>query len=220
MTKPRHATACLLLLAPMALGGGSCALPAWFAAQFSPPKKVDAEFELAKGKKVLVFVDDMLNPVSVPLVKIELSRQLGKQLVAHEVAAETVSYDRLADLVAATPNFNRLTVGEVGQKVGADIVVYVQMDEFTLKDEGVEELWRGRLQTTVRVVDVVKGRLWPRDRPEGYPVPAVTTPTQADSEIRAEELTRTLAAQMADRIAKLFYEHETPHEGGWPRPAE
>jgi hypothetical protein len=217
MRKLWCAAAWTVVLAAVALSLGSCAIPAFFAAQFAPPQKVDALYDPPKGKTVLVFVDDILKPVSYEPIKSELARRLAEQLRTHKIAGKTVSYDRLADLMGATPDFNALAVSEVGQKLGADIVVYVHIDEFRLRDEAAEaQLWKGYLEVSVRMVDVTKGRLWPKDRQAGYVVPAVETPTTAKaSDTYADELVKTLAAKMADRVAKLFYKHEVPHEGGW-----
>ena len=208
----RHAwrtLALLVLLTPLAMGNASCAVVAWFAAQFAPKEKVEAEYEPPKGKKVLVFVDDILSPVTYEPVKIELTNQLNRQLLAHRVAGKTLSYDRLADMIAATPDFNLLSVSEVGEKLGAELVLYVQIDRFALRDDAAKELWHGRLQATVRVVEVGKGRLWPKDRPGGYPLEEVETPVSTDSSpTYGDEITRSLAAQMGEQIARLFYDHE------------
>jgi len=212
------ATALAVLLAPLLLSHCSCAVFAWLAATFSPPEKVEAQFRPPADKTMLVFVDDILNPVDHEPIKIELTHRLNEHLSANKVAARTVPYDRLADLIASTPNFNLLAISEVGQKLGADLVLYVQIDEFALKDKAATQLWHGNLEATVRVVDVTKGRLWPRNRPAGHSMPPVETPTATgSSDTNAEEITHTLAAMMADQIAKLFYKHEVPHKVGRPK---
>jgi hypothetical protein len=201
---------------PLAVSHCSCAIPAWFAAQFAPPKQVEPEYVPPKDKVILVFVDDMLNPINYEPIKIDLTNRLNEQLVANGVTAKTVPYNRLADLIAATPDFNGLAVSEVGQKVKADIVLYVQVDEFSLKDPAAPQLWRGRFQVTVRMVDVAEGRLWPKDRPAGYTVPIVETPVSTESaETYADDLAKQLAASVAQQVAWLFYKHPVPYEGGW-----
>jgi hypothetical protein len=205
------------LAAATAASLAGCALPAWFAAQFGPEKKVSAEYEPPSGKTILVFVDDMLHPVDYEPVKTQLTETLNEQIVAHKVAAKTIPYTRLGEFIAATPSFNALAVSEVGQKLGADMVLYVQIDDFGLRDTAsASELWKGRLATTVRLVDVVKGRLWPTDSPTGHMVPKAETQTVADSsQARGEQISKQLAAETADKIAKLFYSHTTPYEGAY-----
>jgi len=197
----------LLLVAPGMLGG--CTLANWFVAVFSPPQKVHARYEPAKDKTYLVFVDDLLCPVTYEPIKRELTESLSKQLTEHDIASSTVPYEDLLDLMATNPNFNSMHVPTVGRKLGADMVLYVQIDEFALKDDQASPLWKGLLRVTVKVVDSDAGRLWPPDRPGGYPVPAIETPqTEHPSPAYGAELASILADKAADRIAKLFYEHE------------
>jgi hypothetical protein len=206
------------LAAAMAMPLGGCAVSAWFAAQFGPEKKVPAEYEPPAGKTILVFVDDMLHPVDYEPVKIELTEMLNAQLIDHKVAAKTIPYPRLGEFISATPSFNSLAVGEVGRKLDADMVLYVQIDDFGLRDAAAAaELWKGRLQTTVRLVDVTKGRLWPTDDPAGHMVlPKAETQTVSDSsQARGEQISKELAAETADKIAKLFYSYTTPYEGAY-----
>ena len=160
----------------------------------------------------------MLNPVDYEPIKIYLTEMLNDQLTANKVAAKTIPYARIAEFVGATAEFNSLAISEVGDKLGADIVLYVQIDEFGLRDpDASQELWKGRLQTTVRLVDVREGRLWPTDRPDGHMVePMAKTRTVSDnSQTRAEIVSKALAAETADRIARYFYGHSTPYEGAY-----
>ncbi|HOF18142.1 MAG TPA: hypothetical protein PK082_04470 [Phycisphaerae bacterium] len=203
-------------LTAAALSAGGCAAFAWFVAQFAPPQKVKAQFTPPSGKKILVFVDDPYFKVDYEPLKAELANRINQRLVANKVAAATIPYDRFVDLLAATPDFNRLRVSEVGSRLGADLVLYVQIDQFSLRDDPANPLWHGRLRTSVRLVrsDAPQSedlRLWPLDRKEGYPVPEQTVPESANtSPTYGAELARLLADGMADRIAKLFYEHTVP----------
>ncbi len=203
------------MAAGMALSLAGCAIPAWFAAQFGPERKVKAEYEPPSGKTVLVLVDDMLHPVDYEPVKIQLTEMINQQLLEHKVVSKTIPYARLGEFISATPGFNSLSVGEVGQKLGADMVLYVQIDDFGLQDSAsASELWKGRLATTIRLVDVNKGRLWPTDNPTGHMIPKSTTQTYSDSsQGRGEQISKELAADTADKIAKLFYAYSTPYEG-------
>jgi len=199
-----------LVLAAAVVGTGGCTpVIGWFANAFAPPQKVKALYKPPPGKTVLVFVDDMLSPVSYERVKAELTGRLNRQLAEHGIAGKTIGYDELLVLISATPNFNELAISEVGRKLGADVVLYVQITGFSLKDEEGMPLWRGRLATAVRFVGVEAGRLWPEDRQGGYPVePVEIPPSSHPSPTYGEALSKMLAEKMADSIAKLFYDHE------------
>jgi len=197
-----------MVLAMLTANMAGCQLFPYLVAQFAPPKKVKALYKPQSKKKFLVFVDDYYEVADYEPIKGELTEQLNQQLLERKIASETIRHERLLELVDATSHFNRLSVSEVGRKLGAETVLYVLIDKFSLKDSETTLLWRGNLQVTVRLVDAKAGRLWPQDRPEGYPVPAVKLPLTDDSSpTYAEKMSKTLAARMADRITKLFYDH-------------
>lgn len=202
-----------MLTWPLALAIAGCAGVSWFVAAFSPPQKVKALYKPPKGKRFLVFVDDITHPVAYEPLKRQLTERLNKQLLTNKIAGETIKYERLLDLMAATPSFNQLTVVPIGQKLDAELVLYVIIEDFALKESEVSPLWRGTLKTTVRIVDVNARppTLWPTDRAEGYPVERVQTPSiDEPSPTYSEEVAKMLAEKMADKIAKLFYDHEVP----------
>jgi len=208
----------LVSLAVVAACLGGCDIPAFFAAQLGPEEKIPAQFEPPEGKTILVLVEDLDKPINYEPVKADLTKMLNRQLVEHEVAAQTIPYARIGELATRSPEeFNNLYVTELGARLGADMVLYVNIDDFGLRDpDASEELWKGRLQTSVRLVDVTEGRLWPKDRREGHTVDKAQTPTITDnSPTRAEIISKELAAITADRIAKLFYDHSQPYEGAY-----
>ena len=205
-----------LALAALLAGAGGCAPFAWFVALFEQPVKVKAVFKPPKGKTMLVFVDNLSHWLDYEPVKGELTERLNKQLREHGIAAGTISHERLSEFIAATPRFNQLGVIEVGQRLGADIVLYVQIDKFSLKDDRVSPVWRGRFHVTVRVVDVKAGRIWPKGPGPGYVVPPVEIPARTDSSATyGAHLAKIMAGKMADRVAKLFYDHEVSADPKW-----
>jgi len=195
-----------------------CAIPAFLAAQWGPEEKIAAKFEPPAGKTVLVLVEDLAKPINYEPVKAQLTEMLNRQLVDHKVAARTIPFTRIGELATRSPDaYNNLSVSELGARLGADIVLYVNIEDFGLRDPAAsDELWKGRLETSVRLVDVTEGRLWPKDRPAGHRVDKAETPTITDSSpSRAEQVSQELARITADRIAKLFYDHSQPYEGAY-----
>ncbi len=186
---------------------------------FEPPQKVKALYDLPPRKTVLVFVDDVLNPLEYQPVKMELTERLNAHLIQKKLVADIVPYEMIVQWTSRTTDLDRLSVSEVGQALGAELVLYVHLDKFRVKEDERSPLWHGQMATTVRVVDVYAGRLWPQDRPEGYAVPQVETPTADNpSASYGAEVTRQLTEAMAEEIINLFCDHTVPASEPPPPP--
>jgi hypothetical protein len=205
--------AMLSILASIPLAG--CAAVGWLAAQ-TPPDDIEAKFEMPAEKVILVLVDDPAHLVDYAPIKYDLTKRVNERLEELDLAKQTVSYSRLMRLVASTNDFNNMSIAEIGKKLSADLVLYVQIEEFQLKNETTSTIWQGKLGTAVRVVSVKEGRLWPKDLIGGYPVKGVETPAQESGPFSqfGQKLSRQMADEMADNIVKLFYKHK-----GLPRDA-
>ena len=203
----RRQSACLLAAA-LAMALLLCGCPAlWYGLEsLFPQEKVSAKFTLPKGKTVLVFPDDLQNPVSYPPVKRALGNKLGELLTEKKLVSEVVPYAELARLKAREVEFNLMSIPKVGGKLQADLVVYVNIETFTLKDNPVDTLWRGRLSARVKVVDVLKGRIWP-DESAGHPVKVAAPAAESNSDAFGGELAKMLGESLAVEIAQLFHDH-------------
>ena len=177
------------------------------AAQMAPPKKYPAKYKLPEGKRVLVFVDDYRQPVNYEPIKEELARRIAKEFTEHKVAMEIIPYERLEDLAYSTRRFREMGIPSVAKKLGAEMVVYVDIRRFSLKENPQSPLWQGRLEVDVKVVDPDKGKIWPKDRPDGYPVIyADREPSEKLSAGYDVVLAKMVAALTARKLAKLFYD--------------
>ena len=202
----------LVVVCALTLSG--CGAAGWFASLL-PPDDIEAKFEFPEDKTVAVLVDDPSHLVKFSPVKYELAKQLNKQFLQHEICADAIPPSDIMKLIAVTPGFARLSNAEIGKKLGADIVVNIRIKLFKLKDADYSQIWQGKLQTTVRVVDVETGRLWPNDSLGGYETKVVETPRmEGNSSPQFEvKLAKTMASEMADVIAKYFYKHPgKPHD--------
>jgi hypothetical protein len=210
----------LVMLLPLA----GCPVVAYIAAQVKPPKKIKAVYELPSESRLLVLVEDYAHQEAYELASRELSNRLSRELRQRGIVRETIPHERLMALRFETPRFHALKIPEIGQKLGADLVLYVQIEKFQLKDNYNDTMWHGLFEATVRVVKASgegDPRLWPRDRPTGYPVgPVERDPALESSPLYADRLTVALAGEMADRIAKLFFDHRLSEMEGWKSDAK
>ena len=210
-----------LLLLPMALGLTGCPAVAWIFGVIQGPKEKKALFDLPDDKRVLVLAEDRMQMGGAETVQRELTGFLNQALLSQELVREVVPYSALAALRAETPDFHRLHIAEVGQRLGADVVIYVNVLKFALKDNPADVLWRGHCEVAVKVIQCPAGvkrgkaRLWPDHPPRGHPVSHDRAPKADTSSGYEEALSRTLAAETADKIAKLFYTHELKGLEAW-----
>ena len=203
----RSQNACRLaaaLTAALALGG--CQLLWVSLERLFPQEKVPAKFKLPAKKTVLVFADDLQNPVSYPPIKRALNEKLSQLLKDKGLVAQTIGYDKLVDLQSASPDFNLMSIPKIGRKLGADMVVYVNIEQFTLKDNLADTLWRGRFSGRVKVVDVLNGRICPEES-AGYPVKVIAPAAENTSGTFGGELAKVLAENLAVEVTGLFHDH-------------
>ncbi|MCL2701707.1 MAG: hypothetical protein FWE88_08440 [Phycisphaerae bacterium] len=209
--KPAHrliAAATLLLLAG---GAAGCGVVPWIVTQFRGPEKVKPKYEFPPEKTILVFVenDPALGYLSgVELVRADLANLVSALLVEHKVAARTVSQARLQNALEQLPE--RAAISEVGKRCDADFVLYVQIEKLSFQDIPNTTLYTGRMKTSVKVIDVNQGKVFPPVETK-HSVPQITLPpVDENSPTYANVVAGALIVKMADNITKLFYEHEKP----------
>jgi hypothetical protein len=199
----------------LALGlctAGGCAGIAWMAMAFAPDKTVRARYELPDDAAAVVFVDDVGLTGGYETLKTELAKRIGDRLETHDLVDRVVPYEQLVWLRAGEPGFDRLSIAEVGQRVGADVVLYVHLDDVELVRPDNPLGMEARLAVTVKVIDVDQGRVFPEDMPEGHPLEAVTheLPAPREDAMYLTEQTAVLTALAAQDVVNLFRDHKVP----------
>ena len=173
------------------------------------PEKIPQVYALDPARSVVFFLDDR---------EFNIRRAPTRERVAaaaERALLDAKAVDRVFDSRAATmivsgePRGDLLPISEVGRKVGADIVIYVVPEIFTLSTDGQTFTPMARLR--VKVLDAAADtRLWPEER-EGYTLEVTATkrqgslPTDASSIRQAEN---EFADLVGRRLAQLFYSHE------------
>ncbi len=186
---------------------------AWLWWLTDPSEKIKAQYELGQGRLVIL-IDDDKGWLKDPTIRQHLSKELMEQLWEHEVNRRVVGQEELASLRQRDKEFERRGAREIGQKLEADLVLHLRVHSFTLRDETVDPAYKGLFEVAVKVLDVHANkpedvRLWPR-LSEGHMVTVTTDLHTATGSAYQDKLTRRLCREMADKIAKLFYDHTAP----------
>jgi len=168
-------------------------------------RDADPDFPGLKGKRVAV--------VCRPLVSLQyrnanasrdLARQINQLLQEKVPKIETVDQRKINKW---TDENSWDEFPEVGRGVKADMVVGVDLEEFSLFQG--QTLYQGKAQATVRVYDCQQGGKMVFEKilpPSVYPPNSgVPTSDRIESEFRREFI-----AVLSDQIARHFYAHD-PH---------
>lgn len=199
---------CKILIALALIGAlGGCKL----GAIFMPEPKTAAKYKFTKGKKVAVLIDDYMSPAVNPGMKPALAQKIAAALLEGEAL-------RPGDLIAAEavdqtakdgPGGKKLSIQHIGKEVGADLVVYVNITDFSLQSDPDNPLIFPKAKAYVKVVEVTTGeRLWPIDL-AGEPL---ETSGRMEGDLASDSADNSkwsdqLTDQLAVEVAMLFFDH-------------
>ncbi len=102
-----------------------------------------------------------------------------------------------------------MSVADIGRAVGAEVVVYITIDAWSLTRDGSS--YSPVVTTRVKVIDAqTRARIWP-DAPNGFPLRVEPTTRAAQlprSSAERAQAESDLAKRVGLSVAKLFYESE------------
>lgn len=213
---PAHlaaAAACLFVV--LCTGCGPQIGGALYVMGMVPPQKVPAEFKMPEGP-MLILVDDDQELVQPPTVREMLVDALAKQFKEHKIADRVTKNDELAMVKQADPKFDTRGAREVGKAVGADTVVWINVQQYELEKDLEMAVAPAQLAVTVKVINAKAEkredvRLWPLDR-EGRIVDTSIPPFKIHRAKTRNEVYEMLVDTLSDKIARLFYEFEVTQD--------
>lgn len=173
------------------------------------PEKIPQVYELDSDRPVVFFLDDReFNIRRVP-TRERVTAAAERALLGSKAVDRVLDSRAAATIVSGEPRGDLLPISEVGRKIGADVVVYVVPEIFTLTSDGQTFTPLARL--SVKVMDATADtRLWPEER-EGYTLEVTTSARQGTPPTDAASI-RLAENEFADlvgrRLAQLFYSHE------------
>jgi hypothetical protein len=193
---------CLVALFGLTLASG-CSMLAT-AMYFIEGTNTEAAFSGLKGKKVAV----VCRPVSSlhfrdSSVSRDLAKQVGVTLEKH-VSKITIVDQR--DVFEWADENNWEEYVEIGKAVGADMVVALDLEEFSLYQG--QTLYQGKANMKVLVYDVAAGKqpVFERNLPQALYPPNSAIPAGEKPEA---QFRRQFVNHLAQLIGRYFYDHDS-----------
>jgi len=202
----------LLVLTALMVGllaGCNLVAAAYFVAK--GPPKVPSVYELQPERSTVVYLDDRANRLPRRNLRQSITGQIEKTLLENEAVIDVIA-SRGAMIATSSESFDEpMSLVEIGQAVGAEVLIWITVDTYTLTPDQVSFVPTARIR--VKVIDVVTGdRLWPAP---GQPLTPIvfsmkqqqgTVPTTRGEMLKAYE---QLAVYSGIGIAQMFFEHDT-----------
>ncbi|MFO8012768.1 MAG: hypothetical protein R6X20_05615 [Phycisphaerae bacterium] len=188
------------------------AIAVWIAPRH-PKKTVEAEYELEAKRLVIVPYagNDVL--FEYPTAPLQVSRDLVHELVGHlgTRIGEIVHPVQVARWQESNLEWPNMSLEAIAETFQADVLLYVELEQYTMLETGSPNLLRGQVRARVQVVEadaeanpayesIVQTRF-----PEQRPV--------AEGEVSPRRIRAVVTRLFARDLVRRFYDHEVPLEG-------
>jgi hypothetical protein len=174
------------------------------------PEKIPKLYDLDSAKKTVVFVDDRENQLPRRSLRQSIGESATKVLLDENVVKEMIDTRSALGATSSEKAGQPLNIVDIGRRVGADRVIYVSVDRFTLSPDGTS--FAPESIVNIKVMDVLEEkRLWPLDEKLGYrmvvrpPKPPKNLPQSVSEVAQAEN---EFAKVVGTAIAQAFYSSE------------
>ena len=186
---------CNLLIPPIILAG-------------PPTKPVQAEFSRLTDRKVAVHVwapPQILNVY--PYARLDTAKYVAGRLRAEIDDVTLVSTRKVEDYVARAPD-QTTDPGELGSHFDAEMVVYIELYKYQMRDPGTPQLFRGFITGSVVVYDLTTSGGFP-ERYELSSARAVYPPSGPVSVMKTTEqkVRKETSELFAEEVSLKFRDH-------------
>ena len=148
------------------LACGGCGLAGLLGTPTRYEQKVKAEYNLVvhKKQKLLVFVNQPVWLESEENLRYPLTEALGKSIAKKvKIPADSIiGYETLSEFRSNQANFSQLAPQEIGRALGANLVLLVAVQEYSLTNMPQTNYHKGQLSAEAVLIDAATGtKLWP-----------------------------------------------------------
>lgn len=157
------------------------------------------------GKSVLVLVEGRPSDADGERIQAGLTDAMNKKLAGRKLCRHAVEYKKLKEFRESAADYGSMRIGQIGQKLSADVVLYVRITDSRVKSS--QNLWQGRLEAEVKIVDSGGKRLWPAEPSTGKAVkPAELSAADNSSSDYSARFVEELAGRLAESVIALLGE--------------
>ena len=173
------------------------------------PEKINPTYTLPEHATTVVFVDDPSSKIAQRRLRYAMADTATSQLLEKRVLTDMLEPRGIIAAATKDSHSKRMSITELGKSVGADIVIYAVVTNFSLSPETGSYIPQASLR--VKVIDVAEGkRVWP-DTEFGFPL-EVQIPQLPGLSPDGNAGQLAIEQQLANRaglgISQLFYRHE------------
>jgi hypothetical protein len=200
----------LLIAIILAISFSGCNIVGAIGVLMTPPEKVRAQYYMPTDTRLLVLVKGSGKLIEYPRTQTRFVERINKHLLDNEVVASTINPVELVNLELSNPRFSQLSEAEIGRMAGATTVLVVDVERFTLRDRQHAPLWHCKFNVRIKIVSVAENkRLWPEFDDRGEILRNNIKPDSSKSvdPYYGNEFANKAVDDMADKVAKLFYDH-------------
>ena len=149
-----------------ALVSGGCQIPGVVGTPTRHEKKIPAEYDLTEHteEKILVLVEQPAYLNAGTNLRYYITNAMNRDIVLRiKIEPEMlVDYSELSHLRSGRSDFAQLSKAEVGKAIGADMVLYVDIDSYQLRQMPDEGYLNGFLSGRAVLLETkTGGQLWP-----------------------------------------------------------
>ncbi len=213
----RNRTVAARLAAAAALGaaaacapGCNIAAPVFFLVH--GPPKVPAVYELDSERPTVIFIDDRGNTIPRRSLRNVIVQEAEALILEQGVIdKEKLIAGRAAMQISLIERHGELkSIDQIGQSVGAEVVIYVKMLEWKLSQDG--SAVSPSAKALVKIIDATDGsRIYPPADTDGHPLTVAapkTAQTAPETTAEINELHVGLAHLTGRQLARMFFTHE------------
>ncbi len=208
----RAALAALVTLSVLVASCGQTSGQFLYFLGIGQSQKFKPKYTLSKGP-ILILIDDPEEKVDWPVANRMLFDALTQELLRNEATETTIPHASIQSLRQADPDFAKLSCAAVGRKLGADQVLWLEVQFFQAREELSDMDQSGVFAVSVKVINPNEQekrsmvRLWPAGM-DGYYVSSQLNAADVSKFRTRDIITQALAQRLAERVAKLFYEYK------------